>query len=177
MIQKITFIFAISFSLLSAKDSISIEEILKSHFTQTSIEVEKKSLILTKEEAKEIQSRAKSKIDSKIVRYYRISDETGILGNAILLQKRIRTKNAAVLYIVDNNNSMVGLEIINFKEPIEYKPSRTWQEIFIGKSSEDTLRAGDDIPTISGATLSARAISQSARLALAIAQNKLFSPE
>jgi len=173
MIKKITFIFSIFISVLFAKETISIEQVLKTNFQDNDIQVEKKSLILTKEDVKTIQSNARSKVDSKIVRYYKITKDNTTIGNAILLKKRIRTKTAAILYIVDSNNTMLGLEIINFKEPLEYKPSSGWQEVFVGKTSEDKLTPGDDVPTISGATLSARAITNSARLALAIVKNKL----
>jgi Na+-translocating ferredoxin:NAD+ oxidoreductase RnfG subunit len=173
MIKKIFFIFSIFISVLFAKETISIEQILQTNFQDTNITVEKKSLVLTKEDVQKIQNDAHSKVDSKIVRYYKVTKDNVVLGNAILLKKKIRTKTAAVLYIVDTNNSMLGIEIINFKEPLEYKPSSGWQETFVGKTHEDTLVAGNDIPTISGATLSARAISNSARLALAIVNNKL----
>ncbi|HHD75935.1 MAG TPA: FMN-binding protein [Campylobacterales bacterium] len=173
MIKKSLFVFSIFISVLFAKNTISIEEVLKESFEDRNISVEKKSLILTKEDVKTIQSNAHSKVDSKVVRYYKITKDNTPLGNAILLKKRVRTKIAAILYIVDNNNSMLGIEILSFKEPSEYKPSQEWQKMLVGKTAEDTLVAGDDIPTISGATLSARAISNSARLALSIAQSKL----
>ncbi len=172
MIQKITIIFFIFISTLFAKDTISIEKILQSNY-DTNISVVKKSLILTKAEAKEIQQQAKSKLSSKIIRYYEVKKENTTLGHAILLKQRIRTKSAAILYMVDANNTMIAIEIISFKEPSEYKPNTTWKEIFIGKTSEDTLVAGKDIATISGATMSARAISNAARIALAIAEKKL----
>lgn len=176
MIRKISFVFSIFISVLFAKETISIEQILQTNFQDSNISnitVEKKSLVLTKEDVQNIQTQARSKVDSKIVRYYKVTKDNTIIGNAILLKKKIRTKTAAVLYMVDNNNSMVGIEIINFKEPLEYKPNIGWQETFIGKTHEDTLMAGNDIPTISGATLSARAITNSARLALGIVHTKL----
>lgn len=171
MIPKITVIFFIFISTLFAKDTISIEKILQSNY-DTNITVEKKSLILTKEEAKAIQKKAKAKLYSKIIRYYEVKKENDTIGHAILLKQRIRTKNAAILYMVDSNNTMVAIEIISFKEPSEYKPNSTWKEIFVGKTSEDVLVAGKDIATISGATLSARAIANAARVSLAIAKEK-----
>ena len=172
MLQKMTLIFSLCISMLIAKDKISIDNILKLNYNNHSISIEKKSLILTKEEAKSIQKEARSKIRSKIVRYYKVSNDQQILGHAILLKQKIRTKNAAILYMVDANNTMLAIEIISFKEPSEYKPNDTWKEIFVGKTSEDILVAGKDIATISGATLSARAIANAARLALGIAQKK-----
>ena len=172
MLQKITVIFFIFISSLFAKDTISIEKILQSNY-DSNITVNKKSLIITKEESKSIQKQARTKLSSKIIRYYEVKKEKTTIGHAILLKQKIRTKNAAILYMVDANKTMVAIEIISFKEPSEYKPNSTWKEIFVGKTTEDTLVAGKDIATISGATMSARAIANAARVALAIATKKL----
>jgi len=172
MIQKIAVIFFIFISTLFAGEKISIEAILQSTY-ESNISVNKKSLILTKAEAKAVQEQAKAKFSSRIVRYYEVKKENKILGHAILLKQRVRTKNAAILYMVDANKSMMGIEIIAFKEPSEYKPNKSWQEVFVGKTSQDVLITGKDIATISGATMSVRAIVNAARIALAIVEKKL----
>ena len=173
MIQKMTLILSLFISVLFAGDKISIDDLIKMNYDESNISIEKKSLILTKDEAKSIQASARSKVRSKIVRYYKVSNNEQVLGHAILLKQRIRTKNAAILYMVDANNSMLAIEIVSFKEPSEYKPNDEWKKVFVGKTTEDTLVAGKDIATISGATLSARAIADAARLALAIVEKKL----
>ena len=176
MLKKIAILLFLLSSMLFAKENISIDELLKTNYQikhdDKQINIEKKSLILTKEQAKSIQKAARAKVNSKIVRYYKVEKEDKVLGHAILLKQKIRTKNAAILYMVDSNKTMIGLEIVSFKEPSEYKPNDEWTEVFKGKTSEDILIAGKDIATISGATLSARAISDAARVALAISQEK-----
>jgi len=171
MLKKTSLLMLLTFSVVFAKENISIDELLKANYSEE-ISIEKKSLILTKEQSKSIQKAARAKVDSKIVRYYEVKKEDKIMGHSILLKQKIRTKNAAILYMVDENKTMIGVEIISFKEPSEYKPNDDWRKIFVGKTSEDILIAGKDIPTISGATLSARAISDAARVALAIATEK-----
>jgi hypothetical protein len=173
MLKKVTLLLLITLSSLVAKENISIDTLLKTNFDNETASIEKKSLILTKDDVQEIQELARSKVKSKIVRYYQVKIDENILGHAILLKQKIRTKNAAILYMVDTNNSMIGLEILSFKEPLEYKPNDDWTQIFKGKTTEDILIAGKDIATISGATLSARAITDMARVALAIAKKKL----
>lgn len=163
-------VFILSLSLY-AKGSISIQEILQDNFMED-IKVEKKSLILTKEDAKLIQQNAKVKLDSKIVRLYHVMQNDKIIGYGVLMKKRIRTKNAAVLYMIGSDKKIKAIEILSFSEPQEYKPNKAWQKVFDGKSSEDMLIAGKDIPTISGATMSADALSRAARLALAIIKIK-----
>jgi len=170
MKKKLLLLTLLTTSIFAEK--VVISDILKENFSDK-ISVEKRNLILTKDEAKSIQNAARAKVGSKIVRYYEVKKEDTIVGHAILLKQKIRTKNAAILYMVDENKTMIGVEIISFKEPSEYKPNDDWRKIFVGKTSEDILIAGKDIPTISGATLSARAISDAARVALAIATEKL----
>ena len=61
-----------------------------------------------------------------------------------------------------------AIEIVAFNEPPEYMPQHSYLDQFQGKNADDTLRVGKDIPTISGATLSARNVTDGARLALAV---------
>ena len=181
MFKKITLLSLIFLSILLAKENISIEEILKANYannidnnlSDSQLTIEKKSLILTKDESASVQTTAQAKVRSNIVRYYVIKNDDNLTGYAVLLKQKIRTKNAAILYMVDANKTMLGIEIVSFKEPSEYKPNKEWQSVFVGKTNEDALIAGKDIPTISGATLSARAISDAARIALAIVAIKL----
>ena len=152
-------------------EKVVISDILKANYSET-ITVEKKSLILTKDEAKAIQKRAEAKLNSKIVRLYKVQEANKTVGYAVLLKRKVRTKKTAVLYMVDNNQTIKSIEIVSFKEPLEYKPNESWQEVFKGKTSADTLISGKDVPTISGATMSARSITDMARIALAIIEAK-----
>lgn len=154
-------------ALLCAQNSISIPQILKLNFSQ-STDIEKKNLILSKKEAKMVQKFAKAKLNSKIVRLYEVKKRDKVVGYGVLLRQRIRTKNANVLYIIDSAKEFKGVEIISFKEPLEYKPNKSWQKTFIGKNENDKLVAGRDIPMVSGATMSVRSLTDSARIALGI---------
>ena len=73
-----------------------------------------------------------------------------------------------ILYLIDKDVKIKNIEILAFHEPSEYKPYSSWKAAFTGKGAKDDLKAGYGVPTISGATLSARAISDAARIALAI---------
>ena len=152
-------------------EKVNIENILKANYSET-ITVEKKSLILTKDEAKTVQEKAEAKLNSKIVRLYKVQEANETVGYAVLLKRKVRTKKTAVLYMVDNNQTIKSIEIVSFKEPLEYKPNDSWQEVFKGKTSADMLISGKDVPTISGATMSARSITDMSRIALAILEAK-----
>ncbi|HEY6101424.1 MAG TPA: FMN-binding protein, partial [Anaeromyxobacter sp.] len=53
--------------------------------------------------------------------------------------------------------------VLAFLEPEEYRPPERWLARFEGKGAQDRLSAGQDIPPITGATLTARGIAEESR--------------
>ena len=63
-----------------------------------------------------------------------------------------------------------SLRVLAFYEPSEYMPTPRWYEQFAGADRETLakgMRLGRDVHGVAGATLSARAVTQSVRRALA----------
>lgn len=143
------------------------QEAMAQSFGEGSL-IEKESIVLTKDEAQQIESHAKSKLESKIVRIFYAKKEAQIIGYGVLLSKKIRSKNGVTLYIFDAARHLKAIEVVAFNEPLEYLPNKSWSAQFSGKTESDTLSVGRDIPTITGATLSARAVTDGARLAFAV---------
>lgn len=154
---------------LQAKSGVDIGALIKPSFSE-GIEITKRQFKLNKKSMKKIEAKAQAKLDSNVIRFYRIKKEHTIEGYAVLMIQKVRTKKTAVLYIIDKQIKIKDIEIVAFNEPLEYKPQKNWQESFKGKSQESNLFVGKEIPTISGATLSARAITDASRLALAIVE-------
>ena len=152
---------------LQAKMIISPFDVMEATFSNKSTVV-KKNILLSKAKASAIENEAKSKLKTKIYRLYSASINTDIVGYGLLLTRKVRTKDVAILYLFTSKKKMKSAEIIAFHEPIEYLPSQTWLNQFDDVNETKVLRVGRDITTITGATLSARAISDGARLALAI---------
>ena len=132
------------------------------------ITVTKKSVLLNKAQSMQLSELAKAKQESRIFRTFLIDKAGKRAGYAVLLNNRVRTKNAAVLYLIDTDGMIRAVEIVAFNEPPEYIPARGWTEQFRQKSIHDTLRVDRDIPTITGATMSARNIADGARVALSL---------
>lgn len=162
----ITILFS---SLLFAKGGIDIATLIKPSFI-SGVKVSKKQFKLNKQEVKEIQKSAKASLTSNVVRFYKVTKASKIEGYAVLLLQTVRTKKTAVLYIIDKKEKIKSIEIVAFNEPKEYKPNKSWLKEFDDKSLGDNLFSGKGISTISGATMSARAVSDLARIALAIVQ-------
>jgi len=130
--------------------------------------VQSQNIILTDLQLKELSQSAQQKIDTKLYRLYLAKNDTKTVGYGVLLNKKVRTKTAIVLYLIDTEGKIKSIEIVAFNEPLEYLPSKTWLDVFDNKNTSDTLRLNQDIPTTTGATLSARAITDGARMALAL---------
>ena len=156
----------------NAKSKVSVEKVVKSSFKNVSA-VEPKHLILTKAQFTQVRSYAKTSIDTKVYRYYIIKDKAKDLGKAVLITRKVRAKKATVLYAFDNKGTLRFSEIMAFGEPPEYIPSSIWMGQLQDQKPTAKLTVGKDIPTISGSTLSARSITEGARVARAIYETVL----
>ncbi len=153
--------------LLCAKVNPKIEQAVKGSFKAVDSIVPKR-LILTRSQAEKIQYHAKARLETKLYRYYRFLSGEEVVGYGVLIARKVRTKKATVLYAFDPKGELRFAEIMAFGEPPEYIPNETWMGQFRSRDSDAPLQMGKDIPTISGATLSARSISDGARIARAI---------
>lgn len=157
----------ILFSLpLMASVLITPKDALKATFGE-SVKVKKKPLLIKTSQAVSIQKKAKAKLESKIVRLY-VAKQKDIVAYGVLLNRNVRTKKTAVLYMITPDGQLKAAEIVAFKEPIEYLPTETWMDQFRDVNDSKSLRMGAGVSVITGATMSARTISDGARLAMAI---------
>ena len=152
---------------LQAKLLISPFDAMKLHFGEDST-IEKKSLLLTSTDAKAVTKLAKVKLKTKIYKTFRASKDGKLLGHGILVLHKVRSKETAVLSLIAPDGRLMTIEIVAFNEPMEYLPSKSWIEVLNNQTLSDSLILGKDIPSISAATMSARAATNAARIALSI---------
>lgn len=167
--KNIFLLFLLIFSLtdsLSAKILISPIDAMKENYSPTAT-ITKKNILLSSEKFKKIQANAKVKMQTKIYRIYTAIENGKVLGYGILINNKVRSKNAVVMYLI-SNNTLKGIEIIAFNEPAEYIPSKTWSSQFKNIPTDKMLQLSRDIPTITGATLSARSVTDGSRIAFAL---------
>lgn len=165
--KKVWIVYFLVFtSLLQAKVLISPIDAMRENYSQDA-QVSKKNVLLNKNRFNSIQKNAKVKLDTKIYRIYTAKENNKILGYGILINKKVRSKNAVVLYFI-SKSTLQGIEIIAFNEPQEYIPTKQWNEQFKNIPTSKMLRLDREVPTITGATLSARSITDGSRLAFAL---------
>lgn len=166
-LKKLCLIFLLSAVSLHGKSGVDIAKLILPSFSKGAV-VSKQQFTLKPKELKKVQQSAKAKIHTNIIRFYTVKKGKHIEGYAVLLLQVVRTKKAAVLYVISPQESIKSIEIVAFMEPQEYKPKQSWKNTFKGKRKSDNLFAGKGVPTISGATMTARAIADASRIALAI---------
>ncbi|MDF1879640.1 FMN-binding protein [Sulfurimonas sp. SAG-AH-194-C20] len=165
--QKIllTLIFLL-FHSLHAQVLISPLDAMHEHYGETAT-ISKKNILLSNKKFKNIQADAKAKLDTKIYRIYTAKQGTEVLGYGILINRKVRSQNAVVLYVIAND-ILKDIEIIAFNETHEYLPSKKWNQQFHNTPTDKLLHLKKEIPSISGATMSVRSITDSSRIAFAI---------
>ncbi len=150
-----------------AKVFMKRDEALNAAFPEAS-EIKKNEIFLSSEESREIESVSKSKNDSKLYIIYEAKNGNKTLGYAIIDTHTLRTKTETVMFVINPDGTLRQAEILAFFEPPDYQAGDNWIELFEGKSAEDGMRMGKEIPNITGATITANSLSQAIRRILAV---------
>ena len=167
MHKKISYLLLILVLPLSAKILISPVDAMKNSYG-SSAKIIKKNITLNKKEIKAVQESAKVKLKSKTFKTFKASKSGKTVGYGVLINRKVRSKNAVVLYLISKDSILKSIEIIAFNEPHEYIPSKKWISQFENVTTDKKLRVGKEIQTITGATMSARSLTDGSRLAFSI---------
>ena len=147
------------------------EKALKENFPDAKIE--KKNIMLTGSQKKEIQKKSRKKLTSSIFTTYIIKKDGKIIGYALLHSHKVRTKNEVILVSFDKDCNVLDVELIAFYEPPEYQLSDNWMKTFKGKNEKEPPVLKRNVPNITGATLSARATTDAVRQSIYICETAL----
>lgn len=151
---------------LYGKDITKPEEILKNIFPSAIIEI--KDIILSEKEVKEVEKLSRVKLNTRFVTFYIVKENDRVVAYGYVDIHRVRTKPEAVLYVISPEGRIELIEILAFYEPLEYLPPKDWLKLFQGKDISTPLRVKKDIPNLTGATLTARAIAKNTKKVLAL---------
>lgn len=166
MKKLLILLLLLSYSILNAQVLISPIEAMKENYDLNAT-ISKKNILLPSIKYKKIQKIAKVKLNTKIYRIFTAKKDDKVLGYGVLVNRKVRSKNAVTLYFI-KDSQLQGIEIIAFNEAMEYITSPTWNKQFQEISTDKMLRLNRDIPSISGATMSARSVVEGTRIAFAV---------
>lgn len=132
---------------------------------------ERRTLYLDDERARRAEDVSGVRVEARVVSYYVGLSEGRVSGYAYLDTHLVRTLPETVMVVVAPDGALSRIDVLSFDEPEDYLPTSRWLQQFEGHSLQD-LGAGRGIRTLTGATLSSRAVTQAARRILAL--HRLF---
>ena len=150
-----------------AKVYLSRQEAIAAAFPDAD-RIEETTLVIDDDQAKAIESRAKSKLDTRLVTVYTGIRDDRVLGHALIDVHTVRTLPEAFMVVLSPEGAVRSLRMLAFYEPEEYRPPDRWLAQFERERLGPELRLQGRIHGISGSTLSSRAVTGGVRRALAL---------
>ena len=107
-------------------------------------------------------------VESALVARYVGSRDGQPLGTAYFDTHRVRALQETLMILIAPDGTVSRVEVLAFGEPEEYLPRPSWRAQFKGKALDRDLSLSGGIHGITGATLTARAVTEATRRTLAI---------
>lgn len=132
------------------------------------LRVERHTAYLTAEQLRRATAMAGHTVTQSVVTYYLARDARGIAGIAYFDSHRVRTHGEVLMFVVGADARIKRTEVLHFAEPREYRAPDRWLDLFDERPLNSELSLKRDIPNITGATLTAQAVTNAARRVLAL---------
>jgi hypothetical protein len=129
--------------------------------------IEPRTFALSTAEVRAVEARAHARSGARLVTAYVAWRGDTLAGAAYTDRRVVRTREAVLFVAVAPDTSVLRIEVLAFFEPPDYRPAPRWLALFNHRRADARLLPGGAIPNLAGATLTSRAVAESARLALA----------
>lgn len=156
---------------LAARVSETQDQALRRVFPPP-LTVERRTLYLDEDQTRRAAEEAGIPIATRVVPYYVGLRGAAIAGYAYFDTHVVRTLPETVLVRLTPDGRIEAIDILSFDEPEDYRVSPRFLDQFRGRGPGEGARLPGAIRSMTGATLSARAITDAARRVLAI--HRLF---
>ena len=154
-------------TLCIGKVYLTQEAALKSAFPPPT-QVERKTLFLSEDQAAGVEREAGSKITGRVFSYYIGSDHAEVQGYAYFDTHLVRTLPETIMVLLSREGRIRRVEVLSFSEPEDYFPREAWLGQFNGKDLDAELAIRRGIRNLSGASLTAEAVTAACRRILAL---------
>lgn len=153
--------------LLLAIQGKKPEKVLSEIYPNSKIEI--KNIAISDSQVEKVKELSGIKIENRLVTFYLVKVNSKIKAYAYVDIHIVRTHPEVVLYVLNERGEIELIQILSFKEPPEYMADDNWLRYLKGKTiGKDLLRLRRDVPNMTGATLTAKAITDNARKIIAL---------
>ncbi|MDP7040970.1 MAG: FMN-binding protein [Myxococcota bacterium] len=135
--------------------------------------IEDLHLYLSAQDQEWIQKEAGTELKEHLAHTYIGYKNDQVLGYAFIDTHQVRSAHETLMIVISPSAQIAKTFVLAFHEPNEYKPHGRWLKQFTGKALQNRLALQGDIDTISGATMTARAVTHSTRRILALFLRKV----
>ncbi len=130
--------------------------------------IERRPFALTPGQVRVVEGRAHVKLPSPLITVYTAWHGDTLAGTAFFESRLIRTMPGVFMVTVAPDTTISRIEVLAFHEPPDYRPPGRWLDGFARRRLDDRMWPARDLRNLAGATLSARSVTECARLALAL---------
>jgi Na+-translocating ferredoxin:NAD+ oxidoreductase subunit G len=132
------------------------------------LRVERRTAYLDEAQLERARARSGSEITQSVITYYVAQDGARPAGVAYFDNHRVRTLGQVLMIVVGPDARIRRTEVLRFAEPPDYRAPERWLALFEGRALTPDLSLKRGIPTMTGATLTAQAVTDAARRVLAL---------
>lgn len=130
----------------------------------------RKEHVLGEAQARRVKALAQVELPGSWTVAYEARKNGVLVGVGFFDTHRVRTLNETLLVAISPEGRILRVEAVVFREPAEYMAKEAWAKQFEGKSLDPQLSLKGAIHPLSGATLTAHAMTDAARRCLALHQ-------
>ena len=157
----------LSWGTVGATVLITVEEGLELAFPGAA--TKRETLFLDEGQRAEVLDLSGVATTSALATRFVATDDGGVvIGFAYLDTHLVRTLPETVMVVLDGGGAVRRVEVVTFREPLEYMPREGWYGQYVGRELDDDLALKRGIRPVTGATLTARATTEAVRRVLAI---------
>jgi hypothetical protein len=130
----------------------------------------RKEFVLSEAQAGRVKGLAGVEVPGRWTVAYEARRNGTLVGVGFFDTHRVRTLNETLLVAISPEGRVLRVEAVAFREPAEYLAKEAWVRQFEGKALDPQLSLKGAIRPLSGATLTAHAMTDAARRCLALHQ-------
>jgi hypothetical protein len=135
----------------------------------------RKEHFLAEPQARQVKSLAGVELPGLWIVAYEARRDGKLAGVAFFDTHRVRTLNETAMVAIGADGKVQRVEVVAFREPQEYMAKEAWKKQLEGRRLDGELNLNRGIRPLSGATLTANALTDAARRCLALWQ-VLYGP-
>lgn len=147
-----------------AQGTLTQDEALRLAFPPP-LSVERRTAYFDEAQLARASELAGAAVSQSVITYYVASNRGSV---AYFDNHRVRTHGEVLMIVVDREDRIVRIEVLRFAEPPEYRAPDRWLALFAGRALTPSLSLKRDIPNMTGATLTAQAVTSASRRVLAL---------